>query len=85
MRTLSCTLAVIAVLGTAAPMFAGRPTCHELVTARASGQSSEDIARAHGTTQARVEACVRIEAQRQRLAQSRVRYHLMRAERGLEE
>lgn len=55
----------------AAPVLAKPPTCEELLAAKARGHSSEAVAEQFGTTRARVQACERIDAQRERLAEQR--------------
>jgi hypothetical protein len=80
------TAAVLALTGvvlTSSPVLAKRPTCDQLLGARDAGQSDEDIAKGFGTTQARVEACARIEQQNERLSAARARFSARRAERGL--
>lgn len=55
----------------ASPALAERATCEDLLAARAGGASVEEVARAHATTRARVEACARIAEQHERLARQR--------------
>jgi hypothetical protein len=84
-RTLVCALAAGAVLSAAGPVRAIRPACEELLAARSAGKSAEEVAKAFGTTTAKVTACERFEEQRQRLANQRMNFYFDRAERGLDQ
>lgn len=80
--SIAAALALTGVVLTGGPALASRPTCDQLGAARSAGQSDEDIAKGFGTTRARVEACVRIEQQHQRLSAEHARYVARRTDRG---
>ena len=86
MRTSARSIACAVLLG--ALLAAGRagashPTCDDLVAARGAGQSASAVAHAFGTTDARVEACMRIADWQQKFAARRARYDQNRTDRGL--
>ena len=62
---------------------AARPTCDDLTSALSLGHTQEQVAREFGTTQARVAACVGLDAQAALHATQRRRFESRRAERGL--
>jgi hypothetical protein len=62
---------------------AARPTCDDLTSALSLGHSQEQVARDFGTTQARVAACVGLDAQEALHAAQRERFESRRTERGL--
>jgi hypothetical protein len=74
-------LVAAAVLAMAAPAAADRPTCEDLLSARALGQSAEQVAAAFRTTSVRVEACARVAEQHQRLDAQRQHLEAARAQR----
>jgi hypothetical protein len=78
-RSLLFTAAAVLVL--AGPAAADRPTCEDLLSARALGQSDEQVASAFRTTTVRVEACARVAEQHERLDANRQHLESARAER----
>ncbi|MFN8640323.1 MAG: hypothetical protein U0802_01160 [Candidatus Binatia bacterium] len=66
-RTGSLLVAAWLLLAGVGPAAAERPTCGDLLSARALGQSPEQVASAFGTTRARVEACARAAEHHERL------------------
>lgn len=80
-RLRSLFVAAAAVCLLAGPAAADRATCEDLLSARAVGQSDEEIAAQFRTTTVRVEACARIAEQRQRLAENQEHLEAARAER----
>jgi hypothetical protein len=81
-RSIACAVALGALLA-AGRAGASHPTCDDLVAARAAGQSATAVAQAFGTTDARVEACMRIAEWQQQFAAKRARYAQTRVDRGL--
>jgi hypothetical protein len=82
-RVTACATALVALMLISNPAWATRPTCEQLLAARDAHHSAADIAKAYATTQARVEACSRIERQHERLAAQRDAFYARRADRGL--
>ncbi len=74
-------LGFIAVAAGAAQ--AARPSCDDLTSALSIGRSEEQVAREFGTTQARVSACVALEAQEAMHAAQRELFESRRVDRGL--
>jgi hypothetical protein len=70
------------VLTLASGAHAERASCEELLAARAAGQSDAEIGAAYHTTRARLSACERIAADRERLQGQREALAIERAERA---
>jgi hypothetical protein len=83
LRVVTGAAALAAVLASADPAAAIRPTCDDLVWLTQAGRSVERIAQDYGTTRARVAACVRLAEQNDRFAAQRERFALRRDARGL--
>jgi hypothetical protein len=73
------TAAVVLVL--AGPAAADRPSCEDLLSARALGKSDEQIAATFRTTTVRVQACARVAEQHERLDANRDHVDTARAQR----
>lgn len=73
----------VSVLGSGSAVQAARPSCDDLTSALSAGRSQEEVARAFGTTAARVAACVQLDDQEALHAAQRQRFEERRAERGL--
>lgn len=65
----------------AGPAVADRPTCEDLLSARALGQSDEQIAATFRTTTVRVAACARVAEQHERLDANRRHVEAARVQR----
>jgi hypothetical protein len=83
-RSFTSAIALAAVVVSASPAAAIRPTCSELATLRQAGQSVEQILQTYGTTRARLAACARLDEQAERFAAERQQFHLQRQQRGLD-
>jgi hypothetical protein len=77
-----CALGAAVLLASVHPAFATRPTCRDLLAAQADGQPADEVARAFGTTQARLAACAFFSAQRQRFDRQREHVETQRLQRG---
>jgi len=82
-RSTACAVALLGLVLICGPVRADRPTCGQILAARDADRSAADIAKDFGTTRARVEACSRIEKQREHLAAGREAFYARRADRGL--
>jgi len=82
-RSIACAAALVLAVATADHAEASRPTCDELLEALDNGRPQEDVAADYGTTQARLEACLRIAQQRERFAEQRNLFQQDRNDRGL--
>ena len=80
-RMASVLVAALAVLAFAGPAAADRPTCDDLLSARALGQSAEQVASTFRTTRVRIEACERLAEQHERLDAQRQHLEAARADR----
>ncbi|MBX3023861.1 hypothetical protein KF840_03025 [bacterium] len=78
-RSLLVAAAGLALL--AGPAAADRPTCEDLLSARALGQSDEQIAASFRTTTVRVAACARVAEQHERLDANRQHLEAAREQR----
>jgi hypothetical protein len=83
-RLVLCAVALAAIVWTAGPAAAVRPSCSELLSIRAGGKSDEEIIRTYGTTHARLAACDRLAAQDEHFAAERAQFLQQRDARGLE-
>lgn len=70
-----------AVLALAGPALADRPSCEDLLSARALGKSDDQVAADFRTTAVRVEACARVAEQHERLDANRTHLEAARAQR----
>jgi hypothetical protein len=77
----SLLVTVATALVLAGPAAADRPTCEDLLSARALGQSDEQIAASFRTTTVRVQACVRVAEQHERLEANRAHVEAARERR----
>jgi hypothetical protein len=84
-RGRSSLFALIATLALAGPAWAERPSCDDLLSARAIGQSVEQVAETFKTTRVRVTACERVADHLERLAAKREQVDEERAARGIVE
>ena len=84
-RVRSSLLGLVCTLALAAPAWAERPSCEDLLSARELGQSAEQVAAAFKTTRVRVSACERVAAHLDELAQRREQVDAERAARGIVE
>jgi hypothetical protein len=72
-----------ALLSSAEPAAALRPSCSELLDLRNGGWSDDEIVQTYGTTRARLAACERLAEQSQRFAAQRAQFFQQRDDRGL--
>lgn len=84
-RRRSSVFTLVGTLALAVPAWAERPSCDDLLSARAIGQSVEQVAETFKTTRVRVTACERIADHLDRLAAKREQVDEERAERGIVE
>ena len=80
-RLRSFFVAVATFFAVAGPAAADRPTCEDLLSARAVGQSVEQVAADFRTTTVRVEACERVAEQHKRLDAQRAQFEAAHSER----
>ena len=80
-RLRSFFVAVAATFAVAGPAAADRPTCEDLLSARAVGYSAEQVAADFRTTTVRIEACERVAEQHQRLDAQHEKFEAAHAER----
>jgi hypothetical protein len=83
-RLAVCAVALAAIVWSAGPAAAVRPSCDELLSIRAGGKSDEEILRTYGTTRARLAACDRLAEQSEHFAAQRTQFFQQRDDRGLD-
>ena len=82
-RSVTWAIALAAIVCVVRPAAAIRLTCEEIADLRRAGRSVDEIVKTYATTHAHIEACARIDEQKQRFAAERQGFHLRRNERGL--